>query len=288
MAKTLNIDTNRTDVVDMLRRAIQSANINCIIGSGCSEPALNALGNIEAEIQALKTSGKTDEAEKKLFGFICPFLEVTGNLINKPDENIKKTVNEYKDFLDILSTVIIERESNILSKQATLFSTNYDLFVEAAFDELNTITKLVDGFNRGPRLTGGFEFSVSEFFNSIENNGNIYNYRVSIPSINMIKLHGSLSWNTTEGKIVFDASSIPSLLTEWIAINKKGDITKMVEFSEKLSTILPVKDKFKYTVLKQTYYDLFRIYANALDRENTLLMAEGFSFEDEHIFASGI
>jgi len=35
--------------------------------------------------------------------------------------------------------------------------------------------------------------------------------------------------------------------------------------------------------MERTYYDLLRIFANELDRENTLLVAFGFSFADEHI-----
>lgn len=33
----------------------------------------------------------------------------------------------------------------------------------------------------------------------------------------------------------------------------------------------------------RTYYDLLRIYANELDKENTLLLVFGFSFADEHL-----
>ena len=51
------------------------------------------------------------------------------------------------------------------------------------------------------------------------------------------------------------------------------------------SLVLPKKDKFKETILNQTYYDLLRIYTNELDRENTLLIAEGFSFADEHLLS---
>ena len=36
-------------------------------------------------------------------------------------------------------------------------------------------------------------------------------------------------------------------------------------------------------MLNQTHYDLLRIYANELEKENTLLMAVGFSFADEHL-----
>ena len=47
--------------------------------------------------------------------------------------------------------------------------------------------------------------------------------------------------------------------------------------------ILPKKDKFKETLLNRVYYDMLRIYANELDKENTLLITNGFSFDDEHI-----
>ena len=45
----------------------------------------------------------------------------------------------------------------------------------------------------------------------------------------------------------------------------------------------PAKRKFEETVLEQSYYDLLRIYANELDRNNALLLVFGFSFADEHI-----
>ena len=64
------------------------------------------------------------------------------------------------------------------------------------------------------------------------------------------------------------------------------DETKFSSFLEeydKLSIVNPTKGKFQQTVLDQKYYDLLRIYANELERENTLLFVMGFSFADEHI-----
>ena len=45
----------------------------------------------------------------------------------------------------------------------------------------------------------------------------------------------------------------------------------------------PTKKKFEDTTLNQTYYDLLRIYANELEKENSVLFVLGFSFADEHI-----
>ncbi|MGH2509214.1 MAG: SIR2 family protein, partial [Ktedonobacteraceae bacterium] len=49
------------------------------------------------------------------------------------------------------------------------------------------------------------------------------------------------------------------------------------------AVVLPQAAKFRETLMDRTYYDLLRIYANSLDRENTVLITFGFSFGDEHI-----
>ncbi|MEO7028144.1 MAG: hypothetical protein ABI147_01920 [Acidobacteriaceae bacterium] len=45
----------------------------------------------------------------------------------------------------------------------------------------------------------------------------------------------------------------------------------------------PTKEKFKHTIMNQTYYELLRLYSNELEKENTVLFAMGFFFADEHI-----
>ena len=41
--------------------------------------------------------------------------------------------------------------------------------------------------------------------------------------------------------------------------------------------------KFESTLLDRVYFDLLRLYSNALEMENALLFTFGFSFADEHI-----
>jgi hypothetical protein len=66
---------------------------------------------------------------------------------------------------------------------------------------------------------------------------------------------------------------------------QKSTVASDIEkFNSCFNVVLPQKEKFKETLINQTYYDLFRIYANELDKENVLLIVEGFSFADEHIF----
>jgi hypothetical protein len=284
MTRTCDIDSSSRDgLIAGLRKSVQSANLNFIIGSGCSYPAIPLLGNIESEIKTLVDAGKSDEAEKLIFDFLGPFLEVCSMMRNNPSDAIKETLNNYKSFVAIVSRILLTNASNILRKQANVFSINYDLFPENAFQEMRTGVTFNDGFSRRPLLSGSFPFSISEFSNSIYNDGNLYNYRVQIPSLNLIKLHGSLSWEKIDDEITFSVSRLEALLAEHQTLSAASPLNGCETFNRKFSIVLPRQEKFRDTVLDHTYYALLRLYANELDRENTLLIAEGVSFSDKHI-----
>lgn len=274
MAKAINIDNEKNELIKILQKTVQSCNLNFLIGSGCSIPAMNALGPIEQEVEALYKENKKTEAEKKLADFLKPLIESTNQLISdKPDDNHTTTIKNYSDFLNAISLILFERKSNILHKQATIFSTNYDMFIEKAVGEFSDTIVLNDGFCRNPSLTNAYSFSPRSFFNTVSNTGNLYKYQVEIPSINLIKIHGSLNWQICEGKIYQSFEHLKN--TE-----SKAD----KDLIDSFTLILPRKEKFNETLLNQIYYDLLRIYSNELDKENTLLITEGFSFADEHIY----
>ena len=52
---------------------------------------------------------------------------------------------------------------------------------------------------------------------------------------------------------------------------------------DRLVMINPRKAKFRETVLDLHFYELMRLYANALEKTTTCLFVAGFSFADEHI-----
>ncbi len=187
MARLIDIDAKKDSFVADLRKAVQSARLNFLIGAGCSCPAISPLGDVETQVQELFDQGKPEEAETLIFGFLRPFLDSSCKMVNATLEN-------YRTFLAIVSRILFKNTNNILPKQANIFSTNYDLFVEKALEDVRGGVRLADGFTRGPLITGAFPFSISEFFNSTYNNGHSYNYRVEIPTLNLVKLHGSLSW----------------------------------------------------------------------------------------------
>ena len=64
------------------------------------------------------------------------------------------------------------------------------------------------------------------------------------------------------------------------------ETSAMLEFREnyqRLVMVNPRKTKFQETVLDLHFYELMRLYSNALERVSTCLMVAGFSFADEHI-----
>jgi len=47
--------------------------------------------------------------------------------------------------------------------------------------------------------------------------------------------------------------------------------------------INPTKEKFNTTLMNRVYHDMLRLYSNELEKDNTLFISQGFSFDDEHI-----
>ena len=64
MAKVLKIKTEdeKKYFLQKFRKEIQSANLNFLIGSGCSLPAIQLMGEIENDVQEKREQGKFDEA----------------------------------------------------------------------------------------------------------------------------------------------------------------------------------------------------------------------------------
>lgn len=60
---------------EYFERIFQSANINFIIGSGASLPAISVLGDIESELEALVRAGNDDEYFSKSESFSGQCME---------------------------------------------------------------------------------------------------------------------------------------------------------------------------------------------------------------------
>jgi hypothetical protein len=129
-----------------------------------------------------------------------------------------------------------------------------------------------------------------------------------VPVFNLCKLHGSLSWELQSKGIAFspslahvtkvaakaaaatqvvdvpNAADLPTLISMTNGHALESETVAFIEAYESFLVVVnPTKQKFKHTILNQTYYELLRLFSNELEKENCLLLVAGFSFADEHI-----
>ena len=294
---------------------IQDSNINFLFGSGMSAGYLEILGNIENLLTELDKKVFDDQKQKDLIrasilnkyfeGVIQKNIDILDESTRNPDLN--STLNSYKNFFKTINQLILLRRNKLLSKQVNIYTTNIDIFLEKSLEF--TRLEFNDGFGKGFKP----KYDLSNFKKSIFQKSLHFDNSSEIPVFNILKIHGSLTWKYEKENIYFDStleqtkmvkitskSDLIEVVTEDSKSNKKDDLesliakipastideTKFASFLEeydKLSIVNPTKGKFQQTVLEQKYYDLLRIYANKLERENTLLFVMGFSFADEHI-----
>ena len=81
MARVFNLDTATEDIHKNLTRSFRSANVNFLIGSGASYPAIPPAGTVEEEIATLFEAGDDDAAYLKLYDFLATIQAPTNNLI---------------------------------------------------------------------------------------------------------------------------------------------------------------------------------------------------------------
>ena len=137
---------------------------------------------------------------------------------------------------------------------------------------------LNDGFDRSARLSDAFAFAPERYFDRTYRSGSRFSHASEIPTINLVKLHGSMSWRRRPDRVVFSTTFLPNLTNA-----DRNDPAKVRDRLEKYFLILPNLRKFNTTLMERVYYDLLRILSGAMEHENAVLMSFGFSFQDDHI-----
>jgi hypothetical protein len=278
MAEIVDIDANNEIASAFLGPYIQSGNLNFLIGSGASFPAIKTAGDIEVEINTSFAAGNEDCANKTSLDFIEVIDGVHAKIVaNSNEPNIKNVVDGYSRFVSLIDGILFARKNLLLPRQATIFTTNYDMFLEHASSLLPGVI-LNDGFDRTSSLETAFVFAPERYFDRTYRSGLIYGHSTEIPTINLVKLHGSLSWRRRNDTVVFDPAAIPKL-----TLVEKADAANVISYLTKHFIILPNLRKFHATLMERVYYDLLRLFSKAMDQENAVLMTFGFSFADEHI-----
>lgn len=298
--------------IDVLKKYIQSSHINFLYGSGLSRPYLATLGNIEKWLTRLtETSGDQtckQVFEASLYKAYCDGVILKNNFPFCYDSDLLETKKAYTNFFLVCNELMNKRNSQLLNKQVNLFTTNIDLLVEEAM--ANSGIEINDGF----RGTIKPVYNESNFQISISKSSLHFHKQSEVPLFNLIKIHGAVNWVENENTIQSDTlplylikEALKKIEQDYFVEIYKADgsektFDEVKSEAEEIALLLPdntyndffnnykrivminpTKEKFRTSVLDYHFYELMRIYSNALERENSLLFVMGFSFADEHI-----
>ena len=278
MTEIVSLNSENEPAAKFLEPYLQSGNLNFLIGSGASAPAIKTAGNIEADINTLLAANNDAEANKKSLEFITAISTANSKLSmtwGPTPPAIVKVRKNYVNFLSSIDKILFARKNILLSRQANIFTTNYDMFLEHAASRIPGLV-LNDGFDRSS-VTKPPTFAPERYFDRTYRSGTFYSHQIEIPTINLIKLHGSLSWRKRSDALVLDSKPIPPLSS-----TDKADPEKVDAFLKEHFLILPNLRKFHATLLERVYYDLLRLFSRAFDQQNIALFSFRFSSRTTH------
>lgn len=200
--------TKKTLSSDKFLKDIQGKNLNFLIGAGASAGLvdtlnLSELGESFEDLYSDKELTAKQRAALDLIWFkswIQDTLITKEKINNIPTNDIegKKAFQNYKRFISNLGD-FLDREGYDKPKRANIFTTNYDSLFELAFDEVSQDQRMIY-FNDGSRGFLNRYISTENFNLNISHSAMSDNFQRSIPTINLLKIHGSITWDLEEDK----------------------------------------------------------------------------------------
>ncbi len=187
-------------------------------------------------------------------------------IIKRGKKNAFKSAlkNKYH-FHQLFLKSLLQRPLNL--RRANIFTSNYDLAFEYAFDNLGI--HYIDGFTGfHKRFFKPETFEYDIFYPGSTTSGKVQRIE---KVVRYIKLHGSLSWINS---IQRDSNNLYGIEEKTLDVidklDKKGEII-----------IYPSAVKKTYT-LDLPYSELFRQFATTITQPQSVLITVGYSFYDEH------
>ena len=226
-------------------------------------------GQIESEDSPLLNSSFNLEDFLSTLFHYRPYVsenekETFNHSIQKILELIKENTNYSYDSKDLKHGALLNFLSSLSGKDGNKFSvitTNYDVLIEEAAAENNFV--IFDGFNFTPLPK--FDSNMFEW-NLVKEVPNVNTREVEYKdkTFNLVKIHGSLTWERQENGSIIRKS--------------KDSITD----TNNMVMVFPSSDKFAQSY-QEPYFELFTKFQELIKRPNTLLSSSGFSFADDHI-----
>lgn len=235
-------------ILESLRTLMITKRLNVLIGSGASYPAIKLMKDCKGE--------NSEEKNEDLMKSVKESMEslMNGNL----EENIKSIADTYTNFFKEILALMDKANSRITPKSVNVFTTNYDLFIENAIDRLLQTNNFI--FNDG---TSGYFHKYldgSNFNKTTSYRGLNDNYTDELTVINLFKPHGSINWAKKDENI----EVCNTIQQDFVKVPPTG-----VEAEE--------------TFMNNHFHEMLRIFQLELDKQQSILLVVGFSFQDKHI-----
>lgn len=275
-----NIDTKQ------LRKNAITKRLNFLIGSGVSVPAIPLMGvfqkeGVSVDVANKELKNRVKDASQLLINFGNTFhgflsecerekvlyereywIKLYKEYYPKKydyEHNITPVLNNYVDFIVTIIDLLYISNSRQTPKSVNIFTTNYDLFLEKAIDEVMKTESVV--FNDG--ANGYFDriLNSANYNKTVAYRGLNDSYINELPSISLIKPHGSMNWER--------------LSEEKIAIRQHIVDNPVI--------VKPTGYESQKTFLNNHFYEMLRAFQLELDKPQSVLFVIGFSFQDKHI-----
>ncbi|WP_054710885.1 SIR2 family protein [Secundilactobacillus paracollinoides] len=194
-----------------------------------------------------------------------PFIGRSKNKYLKTLDQIYKVIEEETSYSYDERLLFHNRVINMLANKVvapnklTVVTTNYDTLFEDAAEKLGY--SVIDGFSHdlNPFFDAdNFEWNLVRDIPNLTTDELVYKKQV----INLIKLHGSLTWTKPINGRIYRR-------------NKQDKINQP-------NLIFPSSNKYMQSYT-EPFFDLFSKFQELINRPNTLLITNGFSFGDNHI-----
>ena len=217
-------------------------------------------------LKGFKILGDEKEAEvlngeinNKLSSFLKEILKNEGCFFNS---------EKYQEAMDILKRFLISFSARASSRdRLSIFTTNYNRFIEYGLDEAGILT--LDRFiGKIKPIMRFHRVDLDYHYNPPGIRGEP---RYVEGVVRFIKLHGSLDWRFNNTEIIREPISFGS------SINEKF-------FSDPLDNVVIYPNSSK--AIETAYFpysELFRDFSTAICRPNSVLVTYGYGFGDSHI-----
>ena len=241
--------------IKQLRYFAMTKRLNFLIGSGTSVPEIPLMSffkgeDISDEKANNSLSDKVKDVSKKVLEDISKASE---------EEIIKAVLKRYSEFIKVILQLLYHANSRQVTKNINIFTTNYDLFIEKSLDELMKYESFV--FNDGGNGYFNRILDSANYNKSVAYRGLNDNYLNELPTLSLIKPHGSMNWER----------------------DQEGNILIRQSVVENPVVVKPTGIEGQETFLNNHFHDMLRVFQLELDKPQSILIVIGFSFQDKHI-----